>query len=132
MICLAGLWTFDLAVNQLLLERVDSAQRGVVNGVQASLNMIMDMLKSVLVIAVPKPEHFGILIILSFCFICFGGASYSIYTYKVDRHILCCKGCCQPKKENLAETAAETYAGNAVKEGYTNEAIIDETANHNI
>lgn len=132
MICLAGLWTFDLAVNQLLLERVDSAQRGVVNGVQASLNMIMDMLKSVLVIAVPKPEHFGILIILSFCFICFGGASYSIYTYKVDGHTLCCKGCCQPKKENLAETAAETYAGNAVKEGYTNEAIIDETANHNI
>ncbi|XP_067931981.1 solute carrier family 40 member 1-like [Watersipora subatra] len=78
-----GLWTFDLSVNQLLIERVNQSQRGIVNGVQSSLNMLMDLLKYILVIAVPDPRHFGILICLSFLFIILGGVSFFIYCGKM-------------------------------------------------
>ena len=122
-----GLWTFDLAVSQLLLERVNSGQRGVVNGVQSSLNMIMDMLKFVLVIAIPKPEHFGLLIILSFCFICFGGVSYGIYSHKATGHVFHCGECYCLKKPSVedppdkdeTQTLDKNHQGNAESECHT-------------
>ena len=62
----------DLVVTQLLQENVAECERGVVNGVQNSLNMLLDMLKFTLVIGVPHIEHFGFLVIASFLFICTG------------------------------------------------------------
>ena len=66
---------------------MDQSQRGTVNGVQSSLNMIMDMIKFILVIAVPAPRHFGFLIIVSFLFVCGGGISYAIYSRKQRGHL---------------------------------------------
>ncbi len=61
-----GLWITDLTINQILQEEVDPSVRGSVNGVQESLNNALDLLKCVLVIALPTPEQFGLLVVLSF------------------------------------------------------------------
>ena len=61
-----GLWIVDLTINQILQERVAEDKRGVVNGVQDSLNNSLDLLKCVLVIILPHMETFAILIFLSF------------------------------------------------------------------
>ncbi|XP_078084527.1 ferroportin-like [Mustelus asterias] len=68
-----GLWSFDLTVTQLMQEMVYESKRGIVNGVQSSMNSIMDLLRFVLVIIMPAPEHFGVLIILSVIFVSAGG-----------------------------------------------------------
>ena len=44
--------------------------RGIVSGVQTGLQSFMDLVKFGLVIALPHPDKFGILIILSFMVIC--------------------------------------------------------------
>merc|ERR1712241_1086855 len=74
-----GLWIVDLSVPQILQERVEESRRGAVNGVQDSLNNSLDLLKCVLVICLPKPQHFGILIFLSFASISAGWAFYTTY-----------------------------------------------------
>ena len=61
-----GLWIVDLTVNQILQERVAEEKRGVINGVQDSLNNSLDLLKCVLVIILPDMETFALLIFLSF------------------------------------------------------------------
>jgi len=71
-----GLWMADLVVTQLMQESIIETERGIVNGVQNSLNMLMDMLKFILVILLPRIEIFGIHIILSFIFICLACMSF--------------------------------------------------------
>lgn len=61
-----GLWIVDLTINQILQERVAEDKRGVVNGVQDSLNNSLDLLKCVFVIILPDKATFAILIFLSF------------------------------------------------------------------
>ena len=76
---LTGLWIVDLSVTQILQERVEENRRGVINGVQDSMNNSLDLLKCVLVIFLPSAQSFGILILLSFASISLGWASYSIF-----------------------------------------------------
>ena len=66
---LAGLWLADLTVTQILQEGVEEGQRGAINGVQSSLNQSLDLLRSVLLIILPRRETFGFLILLSFLFV---------------------------------------------------------------
>mgnify|MGYP003573967192 CR=1 FL=1 len=82
-----GLWMADLVVTQLLQETVAETERGVVNGVQNSLNMLMEMTKFVLVIVAPHVETFGILIIISFLFICLAGVLFATHSYRVRGHL---------------------------------------------
>jgi hypothetical protein len=44
---------------------VKEKERGLVSGVQNSLNQLMDMLKALMVILAPYPEEFGLLIVIS-------------------------------------------------------------------
>ncbi len=67
-----GLWVTDLTITQIIQERVEEERRGVVNGVQGSLNNSLDLLKCVLVILLPRPDQFGFLIFLSFASISSG------------------------------------------------------------
>ena len=67
-----GLWIVDLTVNQILQERVAEDRRGVVNGVQDSINNTFDLLKCVFVILLPSEETFALLIFISFASINFG------------------------------------------------------------
>ncbi|OQV16414.1 putative Solute carrier family 40 member 1 [Hypsibius exemplaris] len=78
----------DLTITQLIQENVSEKDRGVIGGVQSSLNRFMDMLKFILVMFLPYPETFGILIIISFLFVCFGDCFYALYSYRTRGHLL--------------------------------------------
>ncbi|CAL8248794.1 unnamed protein product [Lota lota] len=80
-----GLWSFDLTVTQLLQESICESERGVVNGVQSSMNYLMDLLHFIMVIAAPQPQHFGILVIISVLFITAGHTMYFLYARKAKR-----------------------------------------------
>ena len=78
----------DLTITQIIQENVAEKERGVIGGVQSSLNRFMDMLKFILVICLPYPETFGILIILSILFVFGGDCFYAYYSYKTRGHLL--------------------------------------------
>uniref|UniRef100_A0A8B9GYU2 Solute carrier family 40 member n=1 Tax=Astyanax mexicanus TaxID=7994 RepID=A0A8B9GYU2_ASTMX len=80
-----GLWSFDLTVTQLLQETICESERGVVNGVQSSMNYLMDLLHFLMVISAPQPQHFGILVIISVLFITTGHIMYFLYARKAKR-----------------------------------------------
>uniref|UniRef100_A0A3B5AI91 Solute carrier family 40 member n=1 Tax=Stegastes partitus TaxID=144197 RepID=A0A3B5AI91_9TELE len=79
------LWSFDLTVTQLLQENICESERGVVNGVQSSMNYLMDLLHFIMVISAPQPQHFGILVIISVLFITTGHTMYFVYAHKAKR-----------------------------------------------
>ena len=91
--CRVGLWTFDLAVQQLVQEKVKEEERGVVGGVMNAMNSIMDMMHYVLVIAAPRPEHFRILTVISVGMVTLGLILYMAYLRKVRGHIFHVKDC---------------------------------------
>jgi len=82
-----GLWVVDLTVNQLLQEKVAEDVRGVVNGVQDSLNNTLDLLKCILVIILPAQETFALLIFASFISINFGWFMYALYSRSQRGHL---------------------------------------------
>jgi len=82
-----GLWIVDLTVNQLLQEKVDEDVRGVVNGVQDSLNNALDLAKCVLVILLPSAETFALLIFASFVSINLGWLMYALYSRGQRGHL---------------------------------------------
>ncbi|KAI7806910.1 solute carrier family 40 member 1 [Triplophysa rosa] len=82
-----GLWSFDLSVTQLLQETICESERGVVNGVQSSMNYLMDLLHFLMVISAPQPQHFGILVIVSVLFIFTGHTMYFLYARKAKRKL---------------------------------------------
>lgn len=80
-----GLWSFDLTVTQLLQETIYESERGVVNGVQSSMNYMMDLLHFLMVISAPQPQHFGILVIISVLFVTAGHIMYFLYARTAKR-----------------------------------------------
>lgn len=58
-----GLWLTDLATNQTMQESVNENERGVVGGVQNSINQLMDLIKFTLVIVLPDVSYYGYLVI---------------------------------------------------------------------
>ena len=72
----------DLVVSQLFQENVPEHERGIVNGVQNSLNQLLDMTKFILVIILPKLHTFGFLILLSFTFIFFANVLFWVQAYR--------------------------------------------------
>ena len=91
-----GLWLADLSINQvssepmhcssltcystqIQQEGVEEKQRGIIGGVQSSLQQLFNMAKFLLVILMPNPYMFGILILLSFTFVTLGAISMTAY-----------------------------------------------------
>ncbi|GBG86775.1 hypothetical protein CBR_g42060 [Chara braunii] len=83
-----GLWSFDLAVTQLMQETVHEAERGVVGGFQGAMQELMSMIGYVLCILFPKPKDFGTLIIVSFLTVSLAALLCSIHCYRVRGHLL--------------------------------------------
>ena len=110
-IACVGLWMADLVVTQLLQESVRERERGIVNGVQNSLNMLMDVLKFTLVIILPYIETFGYLIILSFIFICFASLFFAVYSRSIRGHLLHCEKIFPCLKINNNTTHTPIYKG---------------------
>ncbi|XP_037705842.1 solute carrier family 40 member 1 [Choloepus didactylus] len=71
-----GLWSFDLTVTQLLQENVIESERGIINGVQNSMNYLLDLLHFIMVILAPNPEAFGLLVLISVSFVAMGHVMY--------------------------------------------------------
>ena len=65
--------------NQIQQEQVEEEHRGVIGGVQSSLQQLFDMAKFLLVIFMPDPNMFGILILASFAFVSLGAVSMTTY-----------------------------------------------------
>ena len=72
-----GLWIADITITQTIQEDVEEEHRGVINGVQNSMNSLMDTIKFTLVILLPAEKTFGLLILASFVSIICGAASYT-------------------------------------------------------
>uniref|UniRef100_A0A8C2XTC3 Solute carrier family 40 member n=1 Tax=Cyclopterus lumpus TaxID=8103 RepID=A0A8C2XTC3_CYCLU len=87
-----GLWSFDLTVTQLIQENVVESERGVINGVQNSMNYLLDLLHFIMVILAPNPEAFGLLVIISVSFVAMGHIMYFGFAFKSlgSRLFLCC------------------------------------------
>ncbi|XP_077175563.1 ferroportin [Paroedura picta] len=77
-----GLWSFDLTVTQLLQENVIESERGIINGVQNSMNYLMDLLHFIMVILAPNPEAFGLLVLISVSFVAMGHVMYFRFAQK--------------------------------------------------
>eukprot|EP00729_Bicosta_minor_P007195 gene7195-11584_t len=74
-----GLWMFDLAVSQLLQERVKDHELGLVNGVQSSIQNLLDMLGYILSLIINEPADFKWLVYLSVGFVGGAVAMYSTF-----------------------------------------------------
>ncbi|XP_055967872.1 solute carrier family 40 member 1 isoform X2 [Sorex fumeus] len=77
-----GLWSFDLTVTQLLQENVIESERGIINGVQNSMNYLLDLLHFIMVILAPNPEAFGLLVLISVSFVAMGHLMYFRFSQK--------------------------------------------------
>ncbi|KAJ1065367.1 hypothetical protein CapIbe_001011 [Capra ibex] len=77
-----GLWSFDLTVTQLLQENVAESERGIINGVQNSMNYLLDLLHFIMVILAPNPEAFGLLVLISVSFVAMGHIMYFRFAQK--------------------------------------------------
>ncbi|MFH4974029.1 hypothetical protein AB6A40_000738 [Gnathostoma spinigerum] len=80
-----GLWIADLSITQIQQETIEEHERNTVFGVQFAANRFFFLLKDILVILLPDPKTFGILIIASFAFVTFGFICYLIYLLKFKR-----------------------------------------------
>ncbi|XP_041057052.1 solute carrier family 40 member 1 isoform X1 [Carcharodon carcharias] len=86
-----GLWSFDLTVTQLIQENVDESERGIINGVQDSMNYLLDLVHFIMVILAPNPEAFGVLVIISTSFVAMGHLMYFRFAYKLlGRQLFAC------------------------------------------
>ena len=77
------LWMFDLAVVQEMQDSVPESDRGVVGGVQNSLQSCMDLLGYVMGMIVSDPKDFGVLILASFLSVSCAALLYSLHTYRI-------------------------------------------------
>ena len=82
-----GLWLSDLTISQLFQEAVPEQERGIVAGMQSSFNSILSLIMFFLVIALPKPETFGLLALMSVCAVGTGGLLYASFAYKIRGHL---------------------------------------------
>lgn len=82
-----GLWLSDLCITQLQQETVPEEERGIVGAMQKAFNSVLDMSMYVFVIALPKPEQFGIMAIMSVAAVGIGGVLYARFAHKSRGHL---------------------------------------------
>lgn len=109
-----GLWITDLVVTQLFQENVAEQERGIVSGVQNSFNSIMDMGHYVMVIVAPKPEQFGLLIIISVSMVSSAFAFYSRFAWSHRKRLM------QFEKLSRWSTSSESIEGSSRRLGEEN------------
>ncbi|XP_013917759.1 PREDICTED: solute carrier family 40 member 1 [Thamnophis sirtalis] len=106
-----GLWSFDLTVTQLIQENVIESERGIINGVQNSMNYLLDLLHFIMVILAPNPEAFGLLVIISVSFVAMGHIMYFRFAHKsLGRNVILC---CTPELKSVANEPPNSDESNA-------------------
>ncbi|CAK9864685.1 unnamed protein product [Sphagnum jensenii] len=76
-----GVWSIWLQ------ESVPEAERGVVGGVQKSLQSLMDMLTYIVGLVISNPKDFGTSIRISFMVVFTAAALYTVHVYRVRGHL---------------------------------------------
>ena len=107
-----GLWIFDLAVSQLIQERVVEEERGVVSGVMKAMNSNMDMLHYVMVIVAPRPQEFPYLTVVSFVSVTMGMIFYLFYLHRVSEGMFSFTSRCRRNERANRNRPREDVAGN--------------------
>ncbi|XP_069716948.1 ferroportin [Phaenicophaeus curvirostris] len=98
-----GLWSFDLTVTQLLQENVVESERGIINGVQNSMNYLLDLLHFIMVILAPNPESFGLLVLISVSFVAMGHTMYFRFAQKsLGKQLFVC---CTPDPKAVCDSS---------------------------
>lgn len=80
-----GLWTFDLAVMQLMQDGVPDHERCVVSGVQNALQSVFDLLTYVVAIVISDPKDFSKMIVLSFSLVTCAAVMYTVHAYRAQK-----------------------------------------------
>jgi iron-regulated transporter 1 len=75
-----GLWLTDLVIHQIIQESVDEKKRGIIGGVQSSLNTIFDLIKYGAVILLSDVTQYGYLTIISISAVFIAFCLYTSYT----------------------------------------------------
>ncbi|RNA31413.1 solute carrier family 40 member 1 [Brachionus plicatilis] len=78
-----GLWLTDLVINQIFQEKIKEEERGVVGGVQSSINMFFDLVKYLAVIALNDVNQYGYLVIMSVSAVSISFCLYIAYSIKI-------------------------------------------------
>lgn len=82
-----GLWMFDLAVLQLMQESTPEYERGIVGGVQSSVQSFLEMLSFVAGMLISNPEDFDKLVYLSYGAVTVALILYTVQVYRVRGHL---------------------------------------------
>lgn len=93
-------------MTQLLQENVIESERGIINGVQNSMNYLLDLLHFIMVILAPNPEAFGLLVLISVSFVAMGHVMYFRFAQKTLGNKLF--ACGPAEKEVPGENQAST------------------------
>ena len=121
-----GLWMFDLSVSQLLQEKVNEEERGVVSGVMNVFIANCDMLHHLLAIAAPDPKYFGILTLISVVFVGCGLLLYASYVHKVRGHLFHFADAYRRLKSGLYTDHQIEPSVNLISDGDKDEGIEDD------
>ena len=73
-----------MVINQIIQESVPENERGVVGGVQGSINKIFDLIKYVCVISLPGLSTYGYLVMVSVSAVFVAFCLYLVYCIKVS------------------------------------------------
>lgn len=82
----SGLLGFDLTVTQLFQENIKESERGIVNGVQTSVQTLCQLIVYVTVMTLPKPHQFGFLVIMSAIAVTSGHVMYAKFAITAEQH----------------------------------------------
>ncbi|TPX57326.1 hypothetical protein PhCBS80983_g03908 [Powellomyces hirtus] len=82
-----GLWMFDLAQTQIMQERVDIAESGLINGMQSSLQNVFDLGASAATIIWSNPSDFYIPACLSVGLVFSSALTFTVYALKNRGHL---------------------------------------------
>ena len=93
-----GLWAFDLALNQLMQERVAEAVRAQVNGVQVSVSQLFMILAAVCAMVFSRTSSFYILVLLTLGNVLIACAMYTLW-YSCS--------CCQKSEQDEQQHASK-------------------------
>lgn len=87
------------------------SERGIINGVQNSMNYLLDLLHFIMVILAPNPEAFGLLVLISVSFVAMGHIMYFRFAHKsLGRNFILC---CTPELKSVANEPPNSDESNA-------------------